>query len=190
MKSKQSKAISRHSREFEVLLMKKQKAMRFTVVVSIGLCLLTITSAAQEMRAGRDEPIRATDERIVKDPLTAIALGGYDPVSYFLFNREMKGSTDYQTVYDGAVWIFASRANRKVFEDAPQVYIPQFGGYGATAIAQGRIALGLAENWLIEDGKLYLFHSPASRHAWTLDPKRKKRAAEENWPKIERALPR
>lgn len=161
-----------------------------TAAALLTALIVPAARADEERRAHRDAPIRATDERIVKDPLTAIALGGYDPVAYYLFNRAMPGSTDYQTVYDGAVWTFTSRANREVFEDAPHVYVPQFGGYGATAVAFGRVAAGLAENWILEDGKLYLFHSPASRHAWTLDPKRKLRAAETNWPKILRTLPR
>jgi len=47
------------------------------------------------------------------------------------------------------------------FKADPVHYAPQFGNYCAMALAKGQIVVANPENWLISDGKLYVFGSPA-----------------------------
>ena len=56
---------------------------------------------------------------------------------------------------------FASMEHRELFKAEPVRYAPQFGNFCAMALAVGRIVVANPENWLISDGKLYVFGSPA-----------------------------
>jgi hypothetical protein len=40
-------------------------------------------------------------------------------------------------------------------------YAPQFGNYCAMALALNQVVVADPENWLISDGKLYVFGKPA-----------------------------
>ena len=57
----------------------------------------------------------------------------------------------------GATYYFASRASRYTFLGNAPKYQPQFGGYCATSMAQGRLEDINPESFAIFEGKLYLF---------------------------------
>jgi hypothetical protein len=58
-----------------------------------------------------------------------IAIKGYDTVAYFTEGRALKGKPEYEVSYQDARWRFSSAANRDLFKDDPERYIPQYGGY-------------------------------------------------------------
>lgn len=66
-------------------------------------------------------------------PQFAIALQGYDAVSFFEPGMPAKGAFDYAVYWNGATWLFASEANARRFEESPRKYAPQFDGYCALA---------------------------------------------------------
>ena len=97
------------------------------------------------------------------------ALQGYDPVAYFTDGQPVKGSKEFSTEYNGATFQFASAANRDTFLADPADYAPQYGGYCAWAMADGKYAKGDAKYWKIVDGKLYLNYNAGIQKKWNAD---------------------
>lgn len=97
------------------------------------------------------------------------ALQGYDPVAYFTDGQPVKGSKEFSTEYNGATFQFASAANRDTFLADPAAYAPQYGGYCAWAMADGKYAKGDAKYWKIVDGKLYLNYNAGIQKKWNAD---------------------
>lgn len=106
--------------------------------------------------------------RIVTDPLTGVAIEGYDPITYFTETEPQPGSPDYEYYWGGVPWYFVSEANRDVFMRAPDVYAPQFGGYCVTSLSRGYLSDGKPRIYAIEKMKLYLFYSTANREAFLI----------------------
>src|SRR5215470_2971467 len=69
-------------------------------------------------------------------PVNAVADGadkhlilfGYDVVNYFTEGKERKGSPEIKSDYKGVTFRFASAEHKRMFDGAPEKYIPQFGG--------------------------------------------------------------
>lgn len=95
-----------------------------------------------------------------------LAIGGYDPVAYFLSERAERGSKQFEYKWNGAVWRFASAHHEKAFEAAPTKYAPQYGGYSAYNVSRGQLADSDPTVWSVVDGKLYLNHSEEVRDKW------------------------
>lgn len=91
----------------------------------------------------------------------ALAIKGYDPVAYFTDGRPVNGLPEFEYEWDDHVYRFASAEHRKMFMANPVQYAPQFGNFCAMALAKGEVVVANPENWLISDGKLYVFGSPA-----------------------------
>lgn len=92
---------------------------------------------------------------------TPLAIKGYDPVAYFKVGKPTKGAPEFAYDWDDHRYLFASAEHRDLFKADPVRYAPQFGNYCAMALAKGQIVVANPENWLISDGKLYVFGSPA-----------------------------
>ena len=60
-----------------------------------------------------------------------LAIGGYDPVSYFTERKPVIGSSSYTAEYQGVRFQFSSAAHREAFLSDPDRYVPQYGGYCA-----------------------------------------------------------
>ena len=135
-------------------------------------------------------PVRAQSvvSLFVTDPLTGIALGGLDPVSYFTEASPLPGRADYEYVWKNVSWYFATAANRDIFEKAPDIYAPQFGGHGAMGIARGYVSDSDARIYVVFKQRLYLFYSAAQREAFLLSPDAAAREAEAKWPALAQNL--
>ena len=97
------------------------------------------------------------------------ALQGHDPVAYFTEGKPVKGRDEFTTEYMGAQFKFASADNRDAFLADPEAYAPQYGGYCAWAMADGKHAKGDARYWKIVDGKLYLNYNKNIQKKWDAD---------------------
>lgn len=87
------------------------------------------------------------------------AAEGFDVVSYFK-DQPQKGNKKFKTDYNGTAYKFASQENLEAFKNAPEKYIPQYGGFCAYAIAQnGKKVSVNPETYTITNGKLYLFYN-------------------------------
>ena len=86
-----------------------------------------------------------------------LAIKGYDPVAYFTDGKPTRGLPEYEYQWDEHRYRFASAEHRDLFKADPVRYAPQFGNYCAMSLAGGEIVEANPENWLISDGKLYIF---------------------------------
>lgn len=87
------------------------------------------------------------------------AAEGYDVVAYFQ-NDVQKGDKKFSTTHDGVNYKFHSAANLKTFQKNPSMYVPQYGGFCAYAIAKSGEKVSVnPKTYTITDGKLYLFYN-------------------------------
>lgn len=87
---------------------------------------------------------------------TGVAIGGYDPVAYFVDNEASRGNFQIAANHQGATYWFTSEDNLKTFQADPTQYLPQYGGYCAFGAAIGRKFSASPEVFKIVDQKLYL----------------------------------
>jgi YHS domain-containing protein len=113
-----------------------------------------------------------------------VAVGGYDAVSYFNDGGPKQGAMEFMTEWKGAKWYFSSAENLAAFQQNPEAYAPQYGGYCAYAVSQGATAKGEPEAWSVVDGKLYLNFSKEVRGLWREDIPGNIAKANDNWPKV------
>ena len=114
-------------------------------------------------------PAANAEAPVYTGAFSTTALQGYDPVAYFTDGKPVKGSKEFTTEYKGATFQFASAANRDAFIADPAAYAPQYGGYCAWAMADGKYAKGDADYWKIVDGKLYLNYNAGIQKKWNAD---------------------
>ncbi|MGF1695095.1 YHS domain-containing protein [Vibrio kyushuensis] len=113
------------------------------------------------------------------------ALGGYDTVAYFTDGKPVKGSTDFQTEYKGADWLFSSHENLQAFIANPNKYAPQYGGYCAWAVSEKNdFAPGDPEQWSLVDGKLYLNYNSDIKRQWEAKQAHHIAQADKHWPSL------
>ena len=125
---------------------------------------------------------------IATDPLTGIAIGGMDPVSYFTEPAPLKGKPEYQFEWMGAPWLFATEANLEIFKRAPEIYAPQYGGHGAMSMARGFVSDSDPRFYALFKSRLFLFYSAANREAFLLAPDAAARQGAEHWPVLSKNL--
>jgi len=114
-----------------------------------------------------------------------LAIGGYDPVTYFTERRPVWGNSKYSYQWQGANWHFDSKANRGLFVANPEKYAPQYGGYCAYAAAKNSVAPTDPNAWTVRDGKLYLNFSPAVKQRWLQNELGYISRADRAWPRIQ-----
>lgn len=113
-----------------------------------------------------------------------IAIDGSDPVAYFTEGRPVKGLESLSSDWNGATWLFSTPENKAAFDENPEAYAPQFGGYCAWAVAEGYTASTDPDAWTIHDGKLYLNFSRRIRRRWERDIPGNIARGEGNWPQV------
>lgn len=129
-------------------------------------------------------PAASAEAPIYTSKFSNTAVQGYDPVAYFTDGAPVKGSKDFTTEYEGAEFRFSSAANRDAFIADPAAYAPEYGGYCAWAIADGKHAKGDADHWAIVDGKLYLNYNKSVQTKWNADQAGFIEKADAQWPAV------
>lgn len=88
---------------------------------------------------------------------SGLALEGYCPVTYHTNNVARQGSADFASTYHGVDYHFVSAAAKRMFDRAPQKYIPAYGGWCAYGMAvQDKFPID-PTNFKIVDGRLMVF---------------------------------
>jgi len=115
-------------------------------------------------------------------------LHGYDPVAYF--DSEPKpGNYSYRANYGGMNFKFSSSENRDRFLDAPEKYIPAYGGYCAFGVRMGSKFDIDPEAYEVLDGQLYVLLNRATEEMWLEDLNRNIEIANNLWPSIQHIAP-
>lgn len=134
---------------------------------------------------GCSMPVTALNSRIsadiVTDPLSGIAINGFDAVSYFTETEPLRGRRDFEVIWGGVPWLFSSEGNMVIFIKAPEIYAPQYGGHGVMSLARGFLSDGNPLIYQVLDNRLYLFYSFSNRAAFELSDKMSRLNAIENW---------
>lgn len=130
----------------------------------------------------------ATTEMIVSDPLTGIAIFGFDPVAFFVDREARKGLPSLELKYAGVVWRFSNEGDRSAFKANPKTYMPRFGGYDPIAVARRAPAPGLPSLFVVREQRLFLFSNQENRKAFLAKPDEAIAAAEFSWPQLVRKL--
>ena len=125
---------------------------------------------------------------IVTDPLSGVAIDGYDAVSYFIASEPQPGLPDFEYVWGGVPWYFTSAANRDVFARNPEVYAPQYGGHCVISLSRGYLSDGKPRLYAVEALKLYFFYSTANRDAFMLSKSAALASAADNWANLSKDL--
>ena len=143
------------------------------------LLIFSITASAQSTE------LRKKQFNLEK---SGLAIRGYDPVAYFTARKAVDGKKDISLEYEGAIYRFATTADRDAFKANPAKYEPQYGGWCAYAMgANGEKVEVDPETFKIVDGKLYLFYNKYFNNtlkSWNKDESRLKTNADKNWMKF------
>jgi YHS domain-containing protein len=110
-----------------------------------------------------------------------LALKGYDPVAYFTEGRPMLGKKEFEYIWDEARYYFASDYHMSMFRSDPDRYTPQFAGSCAMGMSKGVKVEANPENWLISDGRLFVFYPADGPTRFQSDTQATAAAADRNW---------
>lgn len=110
-----------------------------------------------------------------------VILKGADVVAYFSDGRYEQGQAQFKSVYEGVTFHFANAERKAKFDQSPEAYQPQFGGYCADGLVYAIPWGGDADTWKMIDGKLYIFGGQASKDAFELDEATNVTLAQKYW---------
>jgi YHS domain-containing protein len=127
--------------------------------------------------SGSLNPVNA----VAQPPDSRVMLKGADVVAYFIDGQYRSGSTAFKSMLEGVTFLFTSADHKSRFDEAPQNFLPQYGGYCANGIAYGIPWGGDADTWKMINGKLYIFGGQASKDAFELDEKSNLALADRYW---------
>ncbi len=156
--------------------------MKRLVFAGCGLLMIFIT--------GNDKAMAQQSTYYANE--AGIALAGYDVVSYHKQNEAMRGSKAHTATRSGSTFYFVDAANKTLFEENPEAYLPAFGGYCAFAMAAGNGKVpSNPETFKLRDGKLYLFFNDYYQGTpfntivpWNSDERSNLDKAKMNWKKL------
>jgi len=119
---------------------------------------------------------------------SGIAIGGYDPVSYYNNNGPREGHQKWSYQHSGITYLFVSQDNLQKFKLGPENYEPQYGGWCSYAMGEtGEKVQVDPETYKIIEGKLYLFYNfyfTNTLKKWNKDEARLRSVANSNWASI------
>jgi YHS domain-containing protein len=111
-----------------------------------------------------------------------VALGGYDPVTYFASGAPKKGDVKIEATFNGALYHFVSQHNRATFEKDPTKYAPAYGGFCGYAASVGKVRPADPLISSIVDGHLIVQHTKGANELWKKDVSGNKMKADKFWP--------
>jgi YHS domain-containing protein len=151
--------------------------------------LLAITATTLAIGIPAATPAFAEDEFNVTNGITTagvpLGLHGVDAVALTQHHDVSEGSSRHTVVTDDVAYYFASAESAERFENDPDMYLPQYGGFCAYAVALGRKFDGDPRYADIVEGKLYLFVNEEIFAKYKQDREGTLKKAEQVWPSIQ-----
>src|SRR5688572_23266386 len=129
--------------------------------------------------AATNVELRAQNGGEVDQP--RLGLKGYDPVAYFTKGKPMLGKEELEYTWDEVRYRFASNQHREMFRSEPDRYIPQFAGSCAMGMSKGIKVEANPENWMISDGRLFVFYPADGPNRFQANTPTITAAANGNW---------
>ncbi len=114
---------------------------------------------------------------------SGVAIQGYDPVTYFS-GQPTKGNSEIVSQHEGATYYFISEENKAKFESESTMYAPQYGGFCAVAISEGKTFPIDPHTYKVSDEKLYLFYNGKlgnTKPQWESEETTRKANADNYW---------
>jgi YHS domain-containing protein len=124
----------------------------------------------------------AQDKTLQNVDKAGLALQGYDPVGFVTEHKPVKGRPEFQSVYHGATYRFASAENKALFDRDAAKYEPAFGGFCAYGVSRNKLVGVDVEAFQILNGRLLLQYSKGVRNDFNKDPQGNLTRADQNWP--------
>jgi YHS domain-containing protein len=128
-------------------------------------------------------PITAGASKPVSHDEHFLALEGYDPVSYF-DGQPLPGRSEHSLEHAGVTYRFASDSNKRRFHADPERFLPQYGGFCAVAVSEGKLVPVDPLTYTLTDDRLYLFYNGEhgnTKPQWQADEQGMKVAADTRW---------
>lgn len=150
---------------------------RTGVLLTIAFMLPGCDAMMAQNPKGDLSPVNA----IASDTDDHLMLSGADVVAYFTENRYVQGSPEHRSDYQDVDFYFASAENKALFDASPTAYIPRYGGYCTNGIVYGIPWGGNAEDFIVHEGKLYIFGGELSKQAVLLDLEKNLALADSYW---------
>jgi hypothetical protein len=116
-----------------------------------------------------------------------LAIGGYDPVAYFTDGQPLLGKPEFEHAWDGARYRFVSAQHMTLFRSDPDRFAPQFAGSCAMAMSRGMKVEADPKNWLISNGRLFVFFSSDAVTRFQADLPGAAAGADKNWEQLKNA---
>ena len=134
-------------------------------------------------------PAFAADEINVSNGISAagapLAMHGADPVALLTDEMVINGSAQHSMNHDGVSYYFASAENKEAFAANPAKYVPQHGGFCSYGVSVGKKFDGDPDQFVVHDGKLFLFLNEQTRSLFLEDIAKVGATADDNWTRIE-----
>jgi YHS domain-containing protein len=127
-------------------------------------------------------PVFAQTPTLLNLDESGVAIQGYDPVAFFTDHKPVKGDPKFVSKRDGAIYFFASKEHKELFNAEPAKYEPVFGGYCAYGVSRDKLVEIDVDAFQIVDGKLLLQYSKGVRDDFNKDTQGNLAKAEANWP--------
>jgi len=114
-----------------------------------------------------------------------VILKGCDTVAYFEQGKPIKGDSALQSTHLGATYLFASAADKAIFEKEPTKYAPQYGGFCAYGVVKGALDdfEGLGD-FIVYKGKLYLCGNKSALEIFASNIDGNIEKADANWQRL------
>lgn len=147
---------------------------------------LILTATLASLAAGL--PAFAADEINVSNGISAagepLAVHGSDTVALLETGKPQEGSAEFSYNHDGASYYFANAENLEKFKANPAKYTPEHGGFCSYGVSVGKKFDGDPDQFVIHDGKLFLFLNAATRNLFLEDVVGVRKTADQNWSDI------
>ena len=144
-----------------------------SLILSLGAC----SSMSAQNPANELSPVNAAQA----EGADRVMLFGADVVAYFTTNAYVQGSAAFSSTYKDVDFHFSSAENKALFDQSPEQYLPQYGGYCANGIMFGIPWGGNATDFKMVNGKLYIFGGQVSQAAFELELDKNIALADQYW---------
>ncbi len=173
-----------------------QAGITVLVLDQAGSELFRLTSSGDAdhptFKAFADKLASATADKAVKEGNyeDGVAIAGYDPVAYIDQLKAVPGQKQLASTYRGVTYRFASDDDRAKFNADPEKYLPAYGGWCATAMAEGNKVEVDPKSFKVTNGRLFLFYKGLFGNAiedWNKAEKKLTTDADGHWNKLVRS---